>query len=137
MMLQMLLGGADTGAVLPSAGLTVTDVEIGANADAIINFNNTGTYTSTGNASAPSGTWKNTGNASDYDIMFTVSSGAVTGGDSVGSWINLGTSRSWSVTDAVAGGGAVAASGTVYISRAGAAAAIASCSLSLSATRSS
>jgi len=39
------------------------------------------------------------GSSSDYDIRFTPSSGSVTTG-TTGSWLNLGTSRSWTVTRA-------------------------------------
>jgi hypothetical protein len=43
------------------------------------------------------GTWKLTGSASDYDIKFDVTSGnnPTGGSDSIGTWLNLGTTRTW------------------------------------------
>ncbi len=55
-----------------------------------------GTYYSDGNVFAPSGTWLLSGAASDYDVRFTVTSGAINNGGTTGSWLSLGTTRSWS-----------------------------------------
>lgn len=44
-----------------------------------------------------SGTWLVAGVGADYDCMMTVNSGSLTSG-TVGSWLNLGTTRSWTLT---------------------------------------
>ncbi len=38
------------------------------------------------------------GNSSNYEIRFTLTSGAVSSGSSTGVWLNMGTTRSWTVT---------------------------------------
>jgi hypothetical protein len=47
-------------------------------------------------------TWLKGGSTSNYEIFATLNSGTVTG-DSFGSWLNLGTSRSWSLTESSIG----------------------------------
>lgn len=67
-----------------------------------------------------SGTWLLSGSASDYDARATLVSGAVSSG-TLNTWLNLGTTRSWTRTQTVAGSSAVtlqieirlAATGTV------------------------
>jgi hypothetical protein len=47
-------------------------------------------------------TWLKSGSASNYEIFATLNSGTVTG-DSFSTWLNLGTSRSWSLTESSIG----------------------------------
>lgn len=62
-------------------------------ATATYSLTNAGAETATGVAS---GTWLTAGAAADYDVMLTVNSGALTSG-TVGSWLNLGTTRTWTL----------------------------------------
>ena len=124
----------DTGAALP-ASLSVIDSRVSpTNSTASFTMSNAGTYSSVGNDSAPSGTWRNYGASADYDVRFDVSSGSLASGNN-GIWENLGTSRGWSVTDTVAGGPSGQASGTLRIRRAATGQQIDSCPLSLMATK--
>lgn len=61
--------------------------------DAVVTLtlSNAGTWTCTGGGS---GTWQSGGAASDYEAMMTTISGTLSSG-TAGSWLNLGTSRSW------------------------------------------
>ena len=57
-------------------------------------LNNTGSASLSGTPIA--GQWLVSGAASDYDVRATVVSGAVNGSsDPTGTWLNLGTSRTW------------------------------------------
>jgi hypothetical protein len=40
-------------------------------------------------------TWTTDSNTSDYEIFVTVTSGSFSSGDATGTWLNMGTSRSW------------------------------------------
>lgn len=55
-------------------------------------------------------TWKLSGAASDYEIKVTEdpSGDGLTGGSAVGSWLGLGTTREWELTETVSGGALVA-----------------------------
>lgn len=48
------------------------------------------------------GTWLNSGAASDYDVRVSTTSGGfngmVKGGESVATWLNLGTTREWTLS---------------------------------------
>lgn len=44
-------------------------------------------------------TWLKAGSASNYEIFATLNSGTGFTGDAFGSWLNLGTGRSWSLTE--------------------------------------
>jgi hypothetical protein len=64
-----------------------------------INVTNAGTVTGNGNVSAPSYTWLQSGSPSSYDVMATVTGGNTSpSGSATGTWLNLGTTRSWSVS---------------------------------------
>jgi len=48
-------------------------------------------------------TWLLVGSASDYEIMVTVNSSTVPlGGSATATWLSLGTTRSWTLTDSTA-----------------------------------
>lgn len=57
--------------------------------------------------------WRFSGASSDYDVFATINSGTVTG--TTGSWVNLGTTRDWSVTDTTLNGVDVSAQITLQI----------------------
>lgn len=63
-------------------------------ASATYSLTNAGLETATG---VSSNTWLLAGSAADYDVFATLNSGALTSG-TTGSWLNLGTTRSWNVT---------------------------------------
>lgn len=85
------------------ASLLVYDLEYYNTATAGFSLFNTGNYDSNGNQSAPSGVWKTgTGLTSDYEVLATLISGSLSTGI-VGSWLNLGTSRIWTLNAAPAG----------------------------------
>lgn len=134
MQANMLLGAGAGGAQLP-ASLSVIDSRISpTNSTASITFSNAGTYSSVGNGSAPSGTWMLYGSGADYDIRFDVTGGALTTGSN-GVWENLSVARSWSCTDTTVNGVSNQASGTLQIRRAATGQVVASCPLSISATK--
>lgn len=121
--------GQDGGVSLPSS-ISVLDVEIApTDATASFTISSAGTYASVGNGSSPSGTWLNIAPASDYDVMFTTSD--TPSGDLTNTWLNLASSRSWSVTDATVNGAPVTAVGTLSIRRSASGVVIDSCSLSI------
>lgn len=59
-------------------------------------IDNSGSYSSVGLYSAPSGTWLLSGSASNYEVRLTLTSGTISG--TTGTWLSLGTSRTWSNT---------------------------------------
>ena len=117
-------GAGGLNASLPSS-LSVEDLVLNPNtATASFTLNSGGIYTSSGNITAPSGTWKTgTGVGSDYETRLTVTSGSFSG-SGTGSWLSLGTTRTWYKTQSGVGtadaGGTVeirnASTGTVYTS---------------------
>jgi hypothetical protein len=99
------------------ATILASDRQITATSTASFTLNNTGTYVSSGNVSSPSGTWLGSGAASDYECRATVTSGTLTSG-TAGSWLNLGTTRSWSRNDTTAGATPTTVNLTLEIRRA-------------------
>lgn len=73
---------------------------------------------------------KNSGLASLFECRATLNSGSLTGG-TTGSWLGLGTTRSWTRTQTSVG--ASAANLTIEIRRAGTTTTIASCTVQLDA----
>lgn len=71
------------------------------------------------------------GVGAEYDAYVSITSGSLTSG-TVGSWVNLGTSKTWRLERSTDGTSSVAF--TVSIRRAGKAGTLASCSVTLSAT---
>lgn len=126
--------GKDNGAALP-ASISVIDSRLSpTNSTASFSMNNTGLYSSSGNGSAPSGTWRNSGASAEYDVRFDVSSGALTTG-TPNTWENLASTRSWSCTDTTVNGASNFANGTLRIRRAATGIELDSCPLSISATK--
>jgi len=60
-------------------------------------------------------TWLLSGSAGDYDCRLTVNSGTNPAGASLGTWLDMGTTRTWTLTDSVAGGGAIVNDCTIEI----------------------
>jgi hypothetical protein len=48
-------------------------------------------------------TWLTVGAASDYDVMLTNNSGTAPTGAALATWLNLGTTRSWSISRGAVG----------------------------------
>lgn len=102
MMQQMLLIGGGIGATLP-AELSVSDNTVHpTHAVASFTMNAAGTYTSSGNTTAPSGTWAIGGGAADYQFRLTVISGTFAG-SATGTWLGPSVSPVWSITQTVPG----------------------------------
>lgn len=83
-----------------------------SNAFSGLTLNNDGTYTSGSGGS--SGTWRGGGASSEYDARLTLTSGALTGG-TLATWLNLGTSRTWSCNETRDGYYSSAFTGTLEI----------------------
>ncbi len=77
--------------------------------------------------------WKVSGAVADYDVFCTVVSGSVSG--TTGSWLNLATTRDWSVSDPTNDGSDVQAEITLQIRNASTLAVLATGDWSLSADR--
>jgi hypothetical protein len=99
-------GGAVNPVTAPAGTFAVDSSGFGNEALVYITVSNLGTWNvtdgSTGSGSTnftspSSGTWLNTGSASDYDIKIDWTSGDVgsVGGPADNTWVNLGTSRAW------------------------------------------
>lgn len=49
-------------------------------------------------------TWRLAGSSSDYEVMVTETGGAgITGGSALSTWLGLGTTREWELTETVSG----------------------------------
>ena len=100
-----------------------------ADATATYSLTSGGLETATG---ASSSTWLLSGAASDYDVRATVVSGTLTTG-TTGSWLNLGTTRTWTKVRTSNISGIDTVSLTIEISLAGAGVAIATATVDLTA----
>lgn len=81
-------------------GLDPAAVGVGG-ASATYTITSSGLEQATGSSN---NTWMTTGVGSDYDVMLTLNSGTSPTGSALATWLNCGTSRSWTVTrGAVAG----------------------------------
>jgi hypothetical protein len=113
----------------------IFDVQVVGDSEASFTIENDGDVTSytTGLGTIDIGDWiapKDAAGA-NYEVFVTVNSGSLSGG-TTGSWLSLGTTRTW--TAAVSsGGGTVGANITVEIRRATGGAALASSTFNLSA----
>ena len=87
----MLAGGRPIGADLPNGGIAAGDTQILADASASIQFTTLGGWSATNGGS---GTWLLSGAAGDYEIRFTLSSGEITSGGPVNTWLALNSGRS-------------------------------------------
>ena len=89
------------GASLP-ANLYVEDIKLGGTAFASFSLDSSGAYTSVG-TTAPSGSWKTGSDASsNYEARMSISSGSFDSG-TTGSWLSLGSTRTWSMTQSTSG----------------------------------
>lgn len=79
-------------------------------------------------------TWLSSGSAASYDVMATLNSGALTSGSGTGVWLNLGTTRNWSVQRTSNIAGTNSANLTISIRPAGGGATIDSATVQLTAT---
>lgn len=78
-------------------------------ATVIINFNNTGSMSGTFTTNTPSfsgSEWLTGGTPGDYSVRATYYSGATASGPAYGSWWNLGTTRTWSLSTTSTNAGA-------------------------------
>jgi hypothetical protein len=89
---SFFLGGARVQLVSDTSTAIATHP---SNATAAVNITNAGVQSGTDGGPY---NWLKGGIASNYEIMATLISGTVTG-DAFGSWLNLGTSRVWSLTE--------------------------------------
>lgn len=111
---QRLLRGFGPAGRVQLNSIGASDSQAGATSSASATFTTAGLCDLTGNGSIPDFNWKLSAEAaSAFDIMVTVSAGAFNSG-TVGSWLNLGTQRAWSLSRTTAGGAAVV-SATVQI----------------------
>ena len=132
--LQMVLAaGGLTPAVITDQ--TVDDSAVLSAVSATYTLGNTGTasYTTLNSGSGNySGEWVPvTVDGSKYDVRWTVISGSPTG-SATGSWLSLGTSRSWTVSRGTVGN--TTASGTVEIRNAATLIVMDSATITLQAT---
>ena len=99
---QMLLGGAGAGALINAQGASAFDSAISpSNPSCAVSFNSSGTCTKTGDSGHTTFTWLLGGSAASYDIRFqgTVTGiGGTVGGVTLGTWYNLGSTRSINFT---------------------------------------
>lgn len=116
-------GTAVAPVVAPAGTFAVDSSGFGNEALVYITVSNLGTWSvtdastgagSTNFTSPSSGTWRNTGSSSDYDIKIDWTSGdiASVGGPADNTWVNLGTSRAW---DLGVEEGSVSVTGTLSI----------------------
>lgn len=95
---------------------SVSDFEVDpASASVSVTFANDGSYSTDGNVSGFSGDWITPVSAAgnSYEIRMTVNSGSTPSGAATGSWLGLGTTRTWSLEQV--GVGSTAANVTVEI----------------------
>lgn len=88
-----------TTAAAPTVSLPASIYVAGENVPAVTSsftIDNLGSYSSVGIDFAPSGTWLLSGSASSYEVRLTLTSGTISG--TTGTWLSLGTSRTWSNT---------------------------------------
>lgn len=122
--MHILLGGATP------AGVRLTNHSVWAHAagpsgpisaQARIEFNSSGSLILTPPGGSVPGEWLAFGVSSAYEIRVTMSSGTGWAGDSLSTWLNLGTTRTWSLSaNRASGQGATIVTGvaTVEIRRA-------------------
>lgn len=103
----MMSGGAPPVATGAAAAAFAGDTENApSNAVATISFNSSGTQTCIGNGFLSSFTWLLSGAASAYDIRFNTASvvgTATLSGTALGSFVNMGTTRSITLTTVLNG----------------------------------
>ena len=101
-----------TGDSLFDDTVTPTDAEVGYQLSA------TGleqSYEGVGSGYVTIDTWLLSGSAADYDGRLTATGEQPTGGSALATWLNLGTTRAWTLTDSSSIGGALTNSCLVEI----------------------
>lgn len=93
----MLMGGTQTPPVSIESVTATRRSNTGGTATASYNLNDTGAGTYSLTAGFSGFTWMNTGVVGDYQVRATFVSGTVPVG-TLGSWLSLGTTRTWSLT---------------------------------------
>ena len=124
-----LAGGGGFAGVATAPTASPTDFQINTTATASLALLNTGAYTSTGQAG---GNYVNpTSLASQLEARLTFVSGTAVSGAATGTWLNLGTSRTWALVSAIAG--ALTAVYTLELRDAGTLAVLSSSTINFSA----
>lgn len=96
-----IAGGGGFAGVVTAPNASPSSSQINTTATATFALNNTGAYTSTGEAG---GNYVNpTSLANQLEARLTYSSGTAVTGSATGAWLNLGTNRSWSLSSNLAG----------------------------------
>ncbi len=78
--------------LMPSTAFAETTSISPTDSLAQLTLSSAGTYSASETGS--SGTWRGAGASSEYEARWTTTSGTLSGG-TAGSWLNLGTSRTW------------------------------------------
>lgn len=119
---QMLFTGDSALAASLQSSMLAEDIRTSGTAAAGVQFFNDGTYNTYGNGgsntppSSPRATWKTGGGtASDYEIRMTVVTGGFNVGAATGSWLSLGTDRTWGQSRSTSG--TASGTGTLEIRR--------------------
>tara|TARA_B110000503_G_scaffold49068_1_gene79735 strand:+ start:4785 stop:5303 length:519 start_codon:yes stop_codon:yes gene_type:complete len=84
------------GTIVAPATLNQTDINFNSPASAGWRFNTDGTLSKRTSAlgwTSAGSNWLSGGSSSDYDILWTTTSGSITGGGPIGSWQSLTTSK--------------------------------------------
>lgn len=124
--LAFLLGGGLLGNIQLS-NQSCSDIEPGGSAACVFTLNTDGTFTGTGIAG---GTYCTPGAVTSlFEAQLVVNSGGPVSGSATSTWLNLGTTRAWSVGQT--GLGTTAASCTLSIREASTGNVRATCSISL------
>jgi len=111
-MMTMLAGANGLAGTATAPAARPTDTQVGVPASAVFSMLSDGTYTSTGEAG---GNYCNpTSIAPLLDARLTVNSGTAPTGAATGIWLNLGTTRTWTLS-VTAGGGIRATNCTLEI----------------------
>jgi len=114
----------------------ITDFQAGVDSEASLSVESDGDVVSltTSGGTIDVGDWiiPKAAAGANYEVRVTVNSGSLTSG-TTGSWLSLGSTRSWTAY-VLSGGGTVSANITVEIRRAGVGSALASATLTISAT---
>jgi hypothetical protein len=115
-MLIPITSGMASAAVVSFTTGAVSDFQLSpGSAAAEVTFTNTGTYTGSGNVQGFSGNWITPTSAAgnSYEIRMTVNSGSTPTGSATASWLALGTTRTWDLSQS--GVGATTGNVTVEI----------------------
>lgn len=96
-----LAGAGGLGGTAATPNLAPNDSQLNVSANAVLSLLSNGTYTSTGEAG---GNFCNpTSIAAGLEARLTLNAGTSPTGAAMGTWLNLGTTRTWTVTSALAG----------------------------------